>query len=525
MTVQHQCKKRLIALLIITVFMLSLGITSMIAFAENVEGRGGEKLSFSYLRPVWGPATFVKGGAYEKALFDYANIEVDVQIIPVMEYDAKVKTIAAGGQFPDVMWAAGPADPFWRDLEDQGAFKSIDDLLASHPTVKSTVSETVWNQMRNPADGMIYFLPRTIASDVPFFTFYRKDLFDAQNIEEPKTIEELEAALVIIKNEYPDIVPITVGMGGLEWMYKDIATSFDTTVGGWVPSDTDINTIVPSNITENYQDFIFWLQNLRRQGLLDAEAGINPDVNFGKNKFKAGQAAAYPGGYPDFIEISVALAQIDPSAEVAILPALVGPDGVQGGTRTSYPVDRGMYFSTASDVIEEFFDFLEWWLTDGSTFRLYGVEGEQYTIEDGEYIRLPETEVKDDFKSTQIEPLTFIGLPEEQLDWEGYWRPVFETSGIGEKFDYWHARFMEYCQVRFPDYLSPTVRSETSIEIGGQIYEATIGSVYGSVFLDISGTREQYQTQVDEWLNRGGKTIIEEINAVQTDKSKPTYGE
>lgn len=516
-------KNRTLALLIAVIMLIATMMTGATAFAD--EGRGGETISFSYLRPVWGPATFVEGGAYEKALFAYANIDVDVQIIPVIEYDAKVKTIAAGGSFPDVMWASGPADPFWRDLEDQGAFMSIDELLETHPTVKATVSDSVWNQMRNPSDGKIYFLPRTIASDVPFFMIYRKDLFDAQNIAEPATIDELTAALETIHEAYPDIVPTTVGMGGLEWMYKDLATSFGTAVGGWVASGDQADTIVPANTTEKYMDFAFWMQELRAKGLLDAEAGINPDVNAGKNKFKAGLAAAYPGGYPDFIEVSVALAETNPQAEVAIMQPLAGPNGDMGGTRTTYPMDRGMYFSSSSDVIADFFDFLEWWLTDGSEFRLHGVEGEMYTMEDGKYVTITGDALKPDFESTQIEPLTFIGLPAEQLDWEGYWRPLFESNGIGDKFDYWYDMFMAYCQVRYPDYLSPTVQSPTSVEIGTQIYEATIGSVYGSVFLDVTGTWEQYQAQVQEWLARGGQTIIDEINAAQTDKSKPTYGE
>ncbi len=500
-------------------------VTTSDQTADTQAGRGGELLSFSYLRPVWGPATFVAGGEYEKALFQYANIDAEVQIIPVMEYDAKVKTIVSGGNLPDVMWAAGPADPFWRDLENQGAFKSLDELLDSHPTVKANVSESVWNQMRNPDDGKIYFLPRSIASDVPFFTYYRKDWFDAQGIAEPTTIDELNQALEKIKNAYPSAVPMTVGMGGFEWMFKDLGTSFGCTVGGWVPSADDANTIVPAFLSAEQKSYFFWLQDLRKGGLLDPEVGINPDTNHGKAKFMAGTAAAYPGGYPDFIEITAALKKTDPSAEVAIMAPLTGPTGIQGGTRTSYPVDRGMYFSVKSEVTEEFFDFLEWWFTDGTDFRRYGVEGEMYTVTDGKKVSIPDADRKDDFKSPQLEPLNFMGLVEEELDFEGTWRPAFVSNGIEDKFDYWLAKFQKYCEVRYPDYLSPTVQSKTNAELGAQIWESTMSTAYGAVLLDVNGTEAQYDEQAKAWLAQGGQAIIDEFNAAQADKSKPNYGE
>lgn len=493
--------------------------------AGTVVGRGGETLKFTYLRPVWGPATYTPGGEYEKALFEYANIDTEVQIIPVIEYDAKVKTIVAGGTLPDVMWAAGPGDNFWRELENQGAFQSIDELLDSHPTVKANIDETVMEQMRNPEDGKLYFLPRTIAADVPFFLYYRKDWFDAQNIAEPTTIEELNQALDTIKNAYPDVSPITVGMGGFSWMYKDLATSFGCTIGGWVASPEDPDKIVPSNITKEQEDFYFWLQDLRKNGWLDPEVGINPDANHGKQKFMAGKAAAYPGGYPDFIEISAALKKSDPDAVVGIMQPLTGPTGIKGGTRTSYPMDRGMYFSSEFGDIEGFFDFLEWWLTDGTTFRRYGVEGEMYNVVDGKIVTIPDDQRKEDYKATQIEPLSFFNLKEEELDFENTWKPSFESNGIADTYEYWYDSFMAYCENRFPDYLSPTVVSPTNVDIGAQIFESTLSGAEGSILLDTKGTREEWQKQVQAWLDQGGSKIIDEINAGQASKSKPTYGE
>lgn len=481
--------------------------------------RPGEKLKISYLRPVWGAATFTPGGDYEKALSEYANIEIDVQIIPVTEYDTKVKTTVAAGSLPDVMWAFGPSDPFWREMEGQGAFAKIDDYLNANPTVKSTVSDTVWGQMKN-SDGSTYFLPRTIASVVPFFTYYRLDWFEAKGIAEPKTIDELNAALTKIKQEYPKVVPITVGTGGTEWMFKDLGTAFGCSVGSWVPDNT--GKIVPSFGTKEQEDYFFWLQDLRRNGLLDPEVGVNPDVSHGKQKFMSGRAAAYPGGYPDFIEITSALKKSDPNAKVGIMSPLTGPTGIKGGTRTVYPVDRGLYFNAKSDKVKDFFTFLEWWLTEGTDFRRYGVEGKTYKVENGKKVSIPDAEREEAYKSTQIEPLCFIDLPAEQLDFEN-WRASFKGAGIEDQFDYWVNKFNEYMAVRYPDYLSPTVISQTNKEIGAQIWEGAMASAYGSVLLDTKADRKTYEAAYQKWLEQGGSKIIDEINAAQTDKSKPNY--
>ncbi|MDG0810473.1 type 2 periplasmic-binding domain-containing protein [Cohnella rhizosphaerae] len=90
--------------------------------ASASAGSKEETAKFSYVRPVWGAATYTKGGAYEKEMFEKANAKIDVQIIPVTEYDQKIMTVIASGDIPDVFWALGPTDKKFKDMQDQGAF-------------------------------------------------------------------------------------------------------------------------------------------------------------------------------------------------------------------------------------------------------------------------------------------------------------------------------------------------------------------------------------------------------------------
>lgn len=70
----------------------------------------------------------------------------------------------------------------------------------------------------------------------------------------------------------------------------------------------------------------------------------------------------------------------------------------------------------------------------------------------------------------------------------------------------------------------PTVASETSNEIGAQLSEAYLASYWpAGIVLNANVTRDEYMAAVQGWLDAGGQTIIDEINAQQTDRSMPSY--
>lgn len=205
---------------------------------------------------------------------------------------------------------------------------------------------------------------------------------------------------------------------------------------------------------------------------------------------------------------------------------LAGPDGTQGGTRAYYPVDRGFYFNGALDeaTVDRIFQFLEWSLTEGSDLRYWGVEGETYSVlEDGTKIFINDADRSDDYKDTQIEPLKFIGLPEELKVVNDNAKAKFEKNGIGDLYDYWAGRIEEYNSNRFYDYKDRFVISPTYTEIGSIITETYLAPITGSVILDHNVTRERYNAAVRTWLASGGQKIIDEVNELQKDKSKPSY--
>jgi ABC-type glycerol-3-phosphate transport system substrate-binding protein len=489
---------------------------------EEAKSGGGDSgpFKFSYIRPTWGPATYTKGGAYEKELFERANVEIDVQIIPVVDFDATIRTTVAGGNMPDVVWGSGPTNSFWKDMQDQGAFLKINEYLDLFPAVKAAVPDGIWDMMADE-NGDIYFIPNLIYPVVPFFINYRADIFEQLNIPEPKTIRELEAALEKIRDSGLGITPMTHGNTHAYWAAKDIGTSFGS-VYGWAPSKEDPNKLVPKEAQEEYLNFKFWLQDMKRRGLFDEEAGVNPDPAFGETKFKAGKAAVILGG--GMQSLIVDLRKNVPNADIKIMPPLEGPDGTPGGTRVVFPQDRGFYINAKSkDKAENFFKFLNWTLTDGSDFRRYGIEGKTYTVDaQGRKVPIPNEEREKDYQGAQIEPLKFIDPMSEKLDWEAV-ELSFIGSGIPDKFEYYKQMFETYAKVTYYDYKDPTILSPTEAEIGAQIWEDYMAKVDGSVLVDMNVTREDYKAAYQRWLDAGGQKIIDEVNEMQKDKSKPNF--
>lgn len=483
-----------------------------------------QPVKFSYFRPTWAPATYSKGGAYEKEVFKLGNVEIDVQIVPVVDFDAKINTVLAGGDLPDVVWANGPVLKRDRELQEQGAYLKINKYLDQYPAIRAAVPDSVWDTMANE-NGDIYFLPNLVSPGHQNHTFYRKDWFDKLNIEEPKTINELVSALEIIKksdlngNGKSDTIPLTIGS---TWSFKEMGTSFGFAKSGWEPLASDPNTIVPWFMKEKEIDAHFWLQDLYSQGLLDPEFQISKEPNFSDNKFVNGQAAVLVAAWSKYVDLYSKVTRTDPQAEIGIMSPLEGPDGTLGGIRPSFPVDRGFYISAQANDPDGIFRFLNWTLTEGSDLRRYGVEGKTYTVENGEKIAIPEGDRESDYTLSQIQPLMFLAPLEEKLDWDAMKRN-FDGAGIGDKFEYSRSKYDEHMKVEYYDYQDRTIDTPIASDTYSKLWNDHMQTIVDSVIINKDVTKGQWMDALESWKAAGGDKIIEEQNRLQTDKSKPNY--
>ncbi|MET9023306.1 extracellular solute-binding protein [Actinopolymorpha sp. NPDC004070] len=492
----------------------SVSVSACSSAGGGGSGVSGGVTTFSYLRPTWGPATYTKNGAYERTLEKKAHVDIRAQIIPVIDYDTKVNTILASGDIPDVIWGSGPVSGTWKEAQDEGAFLPIDKYLDKYPAVRKAVPDTIWETLKDK-NGDTYFIPNLIWPQVPFFLYYRQDLFEKANLSEPKTLPEFVTTLSALKSRYPKLVPFTMGY---EWHAKELATSFGVAKSGWEPAPDDAHRLIPWFMKDKEIDLYFWLQDVHRKGLLDPDYGVAKEPNFSTDKFKAGKTVMAIEHWGAYAGISSDLRKVVPDARVGV----VSPLGELGGNRVVFPMDRGFYVSAKIKDADGFFRFLDWTLTDGSTFRRWGVAGKTYKVVDGKRVPIPDNERDKAYQGPQQEPLHFLDPYDEKLDWDSM-KLGFEASGVADRFDYVKGKFAEYTAKAYTDYRDPTVMSPTEVKKGTQLFEDLLQKPTQSTIINHKATRQDWLRAVDKWRAAGGDTIIAEVNRLQKDKSKPRY--
>jgi putative aldouronate transport system substrate-binding protein len=476
--------------------------------------RGGEQVSFTYLRPTWGPATYTANGPYEQELERLGNVAIEVQIIPVIDFDTRINTVLASGEIPDVIWGGGPGQQIWKDAQDQGAFAPINQFLDTYTAVRDAVPAEIWDLLRDQ-DGNIFFIPNLIYPVVPFFSFYRQDIFEAKGLAEPKTVDEFIATLEQLTGD-PNVAPLSMGY---TWHAKDIGTAFGFGLFGWQPAPDDPNRLMPWFDQEPQMNLHYWFQDLHERGLLDANYGVNPEPNFSTDRFKAGEVVVATENWLGFPDIVTNLRKVVPDARVGVLPPLAP----EAGTRIVFPIDRGFYVSAQMGNPDGFFNFLNWTLTEGNVLRRWGVEGKTYTAQNDRNVPIPDVDREAGYKGPQIEPLSFLGPFSEKLDWETM-QSNFEAAGVADQFEYIRGKFEEYGTNHYPDYRNPMIISPTEGEQGTRLFEDILRPVIDSVIINHERTPADWTSALQRWKDDGGAQIIEEVNQLQEDKSKPTYG-
>lgn len=134
---------------------------------------------------------------------DHPDIEIDEQAIPVDGYRQRISTVAAADELPDVFLTY--AGSFTDEFQKSNLIQPINELFEENPEWKDKFLEGALEPYNY--DGELYSAP--VAMSSTSFLYYNKSLFEENNLDVPKTWDELIETIDVFNEK--GITPLAMG--------------------------------------------------------------------------------------------------------------------------------------------------------------------------------------------------------------------------------------------------------------------------------------------------------------------------
>ncbi|WP_135556813.1 extracellular solute-binding protein [Paenibacillus cymbidii] len=446
----------------------------------------------------------------ERLIEKNIKVNLEYELPPVADYDAKLQVKIAGGDVPDVMVFGFPMKGQDNALIKTGLFLALDDYLPKFPKLKAAYSDYMWSLMRSQDDGKIYGIPNP-GEIVGDGLLVRTDWLQAVGKQQPKTLDELVDVLKAFRDKKPG------GDGSIPFAFanmniKDINlfTSLFGAKWGWYPSASDPNKLEYGLIQPVMKETLKFVRSLREEGLLD------PDYPIGKtgglDKFKAGKIgvlACRPGCWWQ--------PQADPNLKDK--SAILDPITHQGKplkiNMGAIPLNSyNIQISKKTKNPEAALKYIEYQVTDGSDYFNFGVEGKNYEKTNGVIKTFTADKIDKNYDSVTglllVRSQQWLQSPSR---WSGNASPE-DAATILKKMEL-YAKNINF------DYMRPNYAFPTLLEKGAQL-DAIWQEGFTKILLDSKVDIDKlFDETVAKWKSSGGDQVIKEVNDIQTDKSDP----
>ena len=212
-----------------------------------------------------------------------ANVNIDINGIPMAIYTQKKQLMLASLDFPDVFWGADSISKNeLKDYGDGGYILELSSLIDQYmPNLKKFLDENpLYREKMKTDEGKMYYLPSIFQiPDQPLHgkAYINKKWLDKLGLPVPRTLEEYTAALRAFKESDPngngkqDEIPLVLSEVALEAAHIASITlffgSFGRTGNGFTVEDGKIEG-------KDISRYIFgsWFPNT------SYELGIGPDI-------------------------------------------------------------------------------------------------------------------------------------------------------------------------------------------------------------------------------------------------------
>lgn len=437
-----------------------------------------------------------------KLLEEKTGYKVQYDMLPQDKPQDKLNLLIASSEPYDVITTNGGSEfkAIYADYAKKGALTDLGPLIDKYgPNIKASISQATLDAAK--VDGKLYAIPTTAISFSGSSLMFRQDWLDKVGMKAPTTLDELVAVLKAFKEKDPGgngdkNIPMTIK--GDDPIVVNISGAF-----GLANSYNDVNgKLTPRVLDPGYKEYVAFMTDLFKQGLLDKEFGVNKDATM-KEKFSSGRAGVIPLHWADVPTVADALKKNQPDAKMAYAPAMKGKDGKMGISASS-GFDRISFIPKASKHPEEAIKWINAKL-DKDTFKLMaiGEEGKHYTFKDGAYMPILPI-----FTDERNQANNFL-MGVDEKNYPTYWQArVRKDPRLFEAWEFLNVK--QPAEMRKVDLLgiSPFMPeySKNIQQLGTMLNDYTVKLIFGAE--PISGL-EAFQ---QKYKAAGGDASFKEVN-------------
>ncbi|HEX4811236.1 MAG TPA: extracellular solute-binding protein [Nonomuraea sp.] len=499
-------------------------LTLTTALAASGCAGGGEQgqaaaNALNLMVPLFGTAPDPKG-EIQQAVEKLVGKKLAITWVPNAEYNEKTNVTLASDRLPDVMVIQDNKSPAFVKAAEAGAFWDLTDKLGKYPNLTPKSQQAWVNSKTNGKNYGIYRVRPLLRSAIVL----RKDWLEKLNLDPPKTTDDLYDIAKAFTEKDPDGngKQDTYGMILPKWPGTSFAASSPyNAVDVWFGAPNNYGMrdgrLVPEFDTPEFWEAQKYLKRFVDEGLVNPDWATLDTAKW-NDVFVQGK-----GGI--IIDVNVRAGQLfdlfkelDPETydeKVAMAGNLTRPDG----RKFSLPFTgyNGIVAISKQNIrteqqLDDVLSTLDRLASkEGSILVNNGIEGRNFTVEDGFAVKINDTDpavktINNDveFAFIQLGMTSSVGVAGEAYEWMR--ESQAERDWLKQREELMNLDL----QTAVHDPSLPVI-SQTAVEKGATLNpiptDARVKYLAGQL------TEDQFKAEIKRWYDSGGTQILAELQA------------
>ncbi|GEK88850.1 carbohydrate ABC transporter substrate-binding protein, CUT1 family [Alkalibacterium putridalgicola] len=339
-------------------------------------------------------------------LEEKTNVTLENTVVPLSDFAERRSVLIAAGDAPDILANAYPGEE--TQFVGSGALLPISEYVHLMPHLSQRIEEWDLEDELNQniqADGNYYILPgieENVRHD--YTLMINKTVFEEHGLEEPNTWEELEEALIVLRDE-TGTVPFNdqwTGQALLNFASHSFGTVAGWGFGGGVIFDEEADEFKYAPMEQGYKDMVEYFAGLVDQDLMDPESFTQEDET-AQNSFNNLESFVISANSQTVISQRESMDELHGEGAYEI-GKIVSPEGPAGPYVGGSRFVAGFMLRNDVKDRDDFLSLLQFvdWLyysEEGNELAWWGEEGETFEKTDeapGGYMPL--------------DPITYLGM-------------------------------------------------------------------------------------------------------------------